>query len=187
METTQVEFDIFKTLHVIEKDTVLSDIFMSDIDIPFNVLKSMAKQGTLNPDTIERAKKIFDEIIVTNNEPLLMYTKYKEDAVELLDIALVKEIPIKTPSKDNKPKRKLPKHYGKKRILQDIESSDNKTELDRAMLALNDLRNMYTKLKNRGISDKVENTKKLSDEDCRTIVAVVRIVQNKVNEIIKHK
>jgi hypothetical protein len=180
METTQVEFDILKTLHVIENDNILSDIFMSDINVSFDVLKNQAKQGTLNPETTEKARKIFDEIIVTNHEPLQMYLKYKEDAPQMPNV-------IQTPNEDTKPKRKLPKHYGKKRILQDIESAATKTELDRAMLALNDLRNIYTKLKNRGISDKVENTKKLSDEDCRTIIAVVRIVQNKVNDIIKHK
>ena len=181
METTQVEFDIFKTLHVIENDNILSDIFMSDISVSFDVLKNQAKQGTLNPETTERARQIFDEIIVTNNEPLQIYVNYKEDS----------HIPtlVQIPNEDSKPKpkRKLPKHYGKKRILQDIESTATKTELDRAMLALNDLKNIYAKLRNRGISDKIENTKKLSDEDCRTIIAVVRIVQNKVNDIIKHK
>ena len=127
LETTQVEFDIFKTLHVIEKDTVLSEIFMGNINVSFDVLKSMAKENTLDSEVAERARKIFDEIIVNNNEPLQIYTSYKEEAIE---------VKTEVPTKDSKSKIKLPKHYGKKRILQDIESAATKTELDRAMLAL---------------------------------------------------
>ena len=79
---------------------------------------------------------------------------------------------------------KLPKHYGKKRILEDIKKSSKKSELDRAMLALNDMRNIYAKLKARGIKDKLKGTHNLTKNDCRDIIATVRIMQNKVSHIL---
>ena len=64
-------------------------------------------------------------------------------------------------------------------------SYNQTTELDRAMIALNGYRNVYSKLKNRCISDKLKGTSKLTDADCRDIVAVLRLMENKLANILK--
>lgn len=93
------------------------------------------------------------------------------------------EITEKPKSKKNKI---LPKFYGKEKILDDIKKQQiPATELQKAMLALNTMRNMYSKLLSRGISDTIDKTNFFNDEDCRAIVGVVRIIEKKLNPILK--
>jgi len=161
----KLEFDIFKTLYVIEHDKDLNDIFRDDTDISYNLLRTLAKQDKLPINLLERAQEIFERIICKNKKPLGAYNKITAEDIDA--------------------ESKLPKHYGKKRILQDIQANNNKTELDRAMLALNDMRNLYSKLKGRCIKDKINGTRKLTRNDCRDIVATVRIVENKLAKILE--
>jgi len=98
------------------------------------------------------------------------------------------DAPTKAKKTGKQDKVKLPKHYGKTQIEADIKKQGKPaTEKQKAMLALNEMRNMYSKLKNRGISDMVAGTDKLSDEDARTIVAVVNTMKKKLNPILKNK
>lgn len=164
----QVEFDVFKTLHVIENDKALDSVFRDgDTQLSYPMLRTMAKQKTLKPQMLETLQKIFERLIVKNPTVLRKYEK--------LSIAAEPD------------EKKLPKHYGKQRILADIEANETKTELDRAMLALNDLRNVYSRIKNRGIKDKTLGTKILTRDDCRTIIATVRLVENRLADILKKK
>jgi len=55
------------------------------------------------------------------------------------------------------------------------------------MLALNDLRNVYSRIKRRDIKDKTMGTKILNREDCRNIIATVRIVENRLSDILNKK
>jgi hypothetical protein len=180
METVQtdvLEFDIFKTLHVIEHNKDIDEIFRSSVNLTYNVLNTLAKQDSLSQEHQDIIKEIFDVIISKNEEPLNQYLKIGDNVIESDD----KQDKVT----DKKKVRTLPKHYGKKQIEKDIEANGGvKTELDRAMLALNDLRNIYTCLKNRGISDKMLGTTKLTDEDCRNIVASVRTLNNKIEYIL---
>jgi hypothetical protein len=161
-------FDSFKVLYVIENNPVMDDIFRDgDNNLSYAMLRTMAKNNTLNENILGNLKEMFDRIILKNEGPLNEYLSY-------------------TDVKIKKYENKLPKHYGKKQILEDIKENDNyKTELDRAMLALNDLRNMYSKLKNRGIKDKKQGTNYLNKEACRDIIASVRIIENKLAHILK--
>jgi hypothetical protein len=180
VQTNDVVFDIFKTLYVIENIKDIDDIFKDTINLPYNVLNTMAKQGTISKEHQETIREFFDSIISKNEEPLNLYLNLDNINVDEQSADVV-EIP-------NKSNRKLPKHYGKKQIEKDIQANGgNKTELDRAMLALNELRNTYSVLKNRGISDKMLNTTKLNDEDCRNIVAAVRTLNNKIDYILNKK
>jgi len=165
----QVEFDIFKTLHVIENDKVINEIFRDgDSKLSYRILCSMAKQGALKASMVENIEEVFDSLIVKNPTLLKKYTKLSDEDIDNGDA-------------------KLPKHYGKQQILKDIEENGSKTELDRAMLALNDLRNIYAKLKARGIKDKKLGTKNLNRDACRDIIATVRIVENKLSNILNKK
>lgn len=163
----QATFDAYKTLCIIEKDKDLSEIFKDGKSgVSYTLLKTSAKQGALPLETIEMLREIFERIILKNKIPL---TKY-----------------ISVGDNNKKPyKRKFPKYYGKKRILEDIRAKKTKTELDGAMLALNEMENIYTKLINRAIKDKINGQAILTTNDCRTIIAVVRTLENKVKSILK--
>lgn len=169
VETVQtVEFDVFKTLHVIENDKALDSVFRDgDTKLSYAMLRTMAKQKTLKPEILQTLEKIFERLILKNPTVLRKYEKLS--------------------NVEESTQKKRPKHYGKQRILADIESNETKTELDRAMLALNDLRNVYSKLKSRGIKDKTLGTKILTRDDCRNIIATVRIVENRLADILKKK
>lgn len=164
----QVKFDVFKTLHVIENDKALDSVFRDgDTKLSYNLLRTMAKKNSLQPDIIETLQTIFERFIFKNANRLQKYEK----------LSLI----------DESDENKLPKHYGKQRILADIQAADSKSELDRAMLALNDLRNIYSNVKRRGIKDKTLQTKILTRDDCRNIIATVRIVENRLADILKKK
>jgi len=167
INTLEPVFNIYKVIYVIENDKVLDDIFRDgDNNLSYAMLRTMAKNGTIPQETLTNLEEMFNRIISKNQSPLNKYLKLTDKDVE-------------------DTQNKIPKHYGKKRILEDINSNQSKSELDRAMLALNDLRNMYSKLKNRGIKDKIQNTQKLNTENCRDIIAAVRILENKLKYILK--
>jgi len=171
---TTLEFDIFKTLTVIENDLVLDEIFRGDDrNVSYSLLRTMAKQNTLSSDLLERANEIFERVILVKSNYANQYQK-----LNIND----------TPAVEEPQKTRPSKYYGKQRILKDVELNDGKlTELDRALLGLNTLRNLTARLRARGKNDKLNGTKKLSDSDCRDIVAAVRIVEKKVNNILKNK
>lgn len=173
-----IDFDLIKALHVIEHDQSLSDIFKGGDNLQYDLLYTSAKQNTLSPQIVERIKGVFDQIILLNKKPRIAYLKLKNEGVSGEVIEGVNE------EKPDKP-TKLPKHYGKKRIMSDIEANKGRTELDRAMLALNKLRNIYAKLKRRGIKDKLTGSSELSTTDCREIIAAVRTLENKINRTLK--
>lgn len=166
-KTSQASFNSLKALYVIEHDADLSEIFRDGKkDISFNALRTLAKLGTLPQETVDNLNEIYTRIICKTKKLASAYNKLILEEIE----------------NSSKP----PKHYGKQRILQDIEAQ-GKTELDRAMLALNDMRNAYTKLKRRCIKDKLSEKHTLTRNDYREIVAITRILQNKVNEILSKK
>jgi hypothetical protein len=161
-----VKYDVFKTLHIVEHNKSLDMMLRGgNTNLSYAMLRTMAKKNTLTPEISGTLKKIFERLILTTPSILEKY--------------------VAIGSENDKPK--ISKHYGKKRILADIAANQTKTELDRAMLALNDLRNIYSRLKSRGIKDKTQGTKKLTRDDCRAIIATVRIVENKLSHILKKK
>jgi hypothetical protein len=178
LQQSEVKFDVFKTLYIIDQDSVLNGIFRKNgLDIPYNTLVGLAKQDTLNQETVDRVKEIFERIILKSQTQLDRYTSVE------IPTDVVEE--TKTKAKST---RKLPKHYGKQQIEKDIADNGGvKTELDNAMLSFNDVRNMMSVLRYKGISDKMLGTKKLSNEDCRNIAAATRIFVNKLNYLTNKK
>ena len=195
--TNELEFNLTKVLTVIEQDKDLDEIFRDGkITTPYNMLHTMVAQDAIPEEMVERAKGIFEHIILGNQKPRMAYLKLlRTEPKELEPVSEtieestenIEESGEETPQEDGEEttKYKLPKHYGKERILKDIEENNGKTELDNAMLALNDFRNIYAKLKNRCIKDKLRGTSILTQADCRDIVAVLRIVENKLGHIAK--
>ena len=164
--TKDVKYDIHRALFLIEQDKDLLNIYKKKVTtLPFSLIHSMAKNGNIDSVILNKIEEIFSFIILKNPS---MIEKYEQLSI--------------TPTKQRKSK-----YYGKKRILQDIGETNQKTELDRAMLALNNLRNILAKVRNRGISDKTKGTNILSIEDCRDIIAGVNSFEKKVTGITRKK
>jgi len=204
METlidNKIKLDLVVLLKTIELSVDLGDIFRNDGEFktPYNILYTMAKENCLPDDVKDRLTELYNEIILNYSEYRKLYykvlnaeglstdtptTSVKPVTLEPVILEPVIEETITT---EPKKIRKLPKHYGKQQILKDIEKSGEKTELDRAMLALNDLRNLFSRLKNKGIRDKKIGTTNLSINECREIVAAVRLFKNKLSPILNKK
>lgn len=192
------------TLGVIEQNDDLLEIFNEQIKMPFNILFRLSEEGRLNDKTKELLNTIFEKIILTKKDLIDKYlrladssgivvgkpniiSKVIEDKEE--DIITIEE-PIVIESKPKKQKngKELPRRYGKKNIQKDIQKQNgNATPVQRAMLKVNDLKNIYVNLSARGIKDMLGDTNLLSDEDCRKIISVITIAERQLEEILKKK
>ena len=193
----ELTFDLIKVLNVCENDPDLDEIFRNEaVTQPYNMLYTLATQNAMPEEMVDRANGIYKHIILKNQKPRMAYAKLFRDGDEPVPAGptegpiepiapIAPQLEVASETVEKKPKYKLPKHYGKQQILKDIEASNQTTELDRAMIALNGYRNVYSKLKNRCISDKLKGTSKLTDADCRDIVAVLRLMENKLANILK--
>ena len=95
--------------------------------------------------------------------------------------------PKKTIVKKEKTGKELPRRYGKEKIIEDVKRQGAATPVQRAMLKVNDLKNIYVNLSARGIKDMLGDAGLLSDEDCRKIVSVITIAERQLEDILKRK
>jgi hypothetical protein len=172
METTteskEVVFSIYKMLNLIKEDTTLTNVLKNKSEIPSQMLYTMAKSGVLEGDTVQYIKEMFIKIVLQQKHMLDRYVNVEgEQITETIEI------------------EDLPKKYGKKKILTDIEEQGgNATEVQRMMLESFKLINIFQKLSRRGISDMLAGTNNLSDDDCRTVIATIKILENKTKNIL---
>lgn len=181
----EVKFDSYKTLCVIEKDSMISEIFRDENKVEYSLLKTMATQGLINPDTEQLLKSIFEKIILERKALLQMYISVGE--VPSITPSLTPSFtPSLTPSV--KKEKALPRRYGKNKIEADIKKQGGKpTEEQLAGLRVNELKNIYVNLEARVIKTLLSDDKVLTEEDCRTIRATIDTVKKKLEEILKKK
>ena len=197
----ELEYNELITLAVIESDEDLTSIFKEDIALSFPLLKTIAQNDELNSQTKVLLKDIFEAIILTSNRYISNYVRFGGKVIGDVIIAdlettedKVEEPIIETVvEKVDKPKkvktdRVLPKWYGKQRLEKEIAEQGGKaTPTQRAMLEINDLKNMYSNLLARGIKDLETGSQLLSDVDCRKIASVVKLAKQQLSEILKKK
>jgi len=162
-KTTEVIFDVCDVLLLVKQHEELMTVLQQKTDQDYKLLYTMAKGGLMSDDLKDYLRGIFQKIVLKQNHLLKEYVKLQ---------TLKKDVKM---GKSETPETvTLPKHYGKKKIEEDIKKQGgNATEVQKAMLALNEMRNIYGKLLARGISDMVVDTNKLTEEDCRNIVSMV--------------
>ena len=207
-----LEFDELTTLALIEKNDDLLSIFTDEVKIPFSVLYTLQKEGRLNEDTKKLIEVLFDKIILTSrnlvekylslsNKDFTELKKLDKENVGIIleeinlggtnDNPIINEEPIKDVIKDKVSVKKesvIPRRYGKEKITKDIETQGGvATPVQRAMLKVNDLKNIYVNLSTRGIKDMIANTDSLSDEDCRKIVSAITTFERQMADIVKTK
>lgn len=173
----QITFNAYKTLCVIEQDSMICDIFRDENKLEFSLLKTMALQGVMNPDTEAFLKDLFEKIILERRLTIEMYLAVIEPQIAT---------PV-VPSPVKKEKA-LPRRYGKEKIQADIDEQGGKpTEAQLAGLRINDLKNIYVSLEARIIKTLLSEDKVLTEEDCRTIKATIDTVEKKLEVILKKK
>lgn len=207
-----LEFDELTTLALIEKNDDLLSIFTDEVKIPFSILYTLQKEGRLNEDTKKLLEILFDKIILTSrnlvekylslsNKDFTELKKLDKENVGIIleeinlggtnDSSIINEEPISEVIKDKvsvKKESAIPRRYGKEKITKDIETQGGvATPVQRAMLKVNDLKNIYVNLSTRGIKDMIANTDSLSDEDCRKIVSAITTFERQMADIVKTK
>ena len=207
----EVEYNELVTLNVIEKDADLCSMFKEDINLPFSILYRLSREEELKQDIKELVFNIFENVISTKKSYLDKYKKTLSEGVETQErpvvvdqvtekilvlpkidrnsIEFTKKVPLnKIKIEKVADEKKLPKWYGKEKILQDIEAQGGKATLKQsAALALNDYKNIYLALNTRLISDILLDTEKLTEDECRIIKSTIKIVENKLNPILKKR
>lgn len=193
----ELEYDDMITLAVIESDDILTDIFKEEIKISFNMIRTIAKDNELNKETKELLLEIFEGIILPTKRYINKYIGFGGVAISngFIDEVVVVEI-IETPITEDKvekptsvkKEKALSKWYGKERLVKEIsEQGGIATPTQRAMLELNELKNIYSKLLAKGIKDLETGSNILSDEDCRTIESIVVLAKRRLNKVLTKK
>jgi len=196
----ELEYNELITLGMMEQCGDLREIFTDEIKVPFTMLYSLQKEGKLNDETKQLLVELFENLILTSKDLIGKYQRLMQSpptpqtesiaVAEVVEIAVVEE-PIKVIVKDKVSEKKesvIPRRYGKEKITKDIEAQGGKsTPVQRAMLKVNDLKNIYVNLSTRGIKDMIANTDSLSDEDCRKIVSAITTFERQMAEIVKTK
>jgi hypothetical protein len=204
----ELEYNELVTLGMMEQYDDLREIFTDEIKVPFTMLYSLQKEGKLNDQTKELLVDLFENLILTSKDLINKYQRLMqspptpqtepiavaeviEEVVEVIEEVAVVEEPIKVVVKDKVSEKKesvIPRRYGKEKITKDIEAQGGvATPVQRAMLKVNDLKNIYVNLSTRGIKDMIANTDSLSDEDCRKIVSAITTFERQMAEIVKTK
>jgi hypothetical protein len=195
----ELEYNELVTLGMMEQYDDLREIFTDEIKVPFTMLYSLQKEGKLNDQTKELLVELFENLILTSKDLINKYQRLMQspptpqtEPVEVIEeVVEVIEEPIKVIVKDKVSEKKesvIPRRYGKEKITKDIEAQGGvATPVQRAMLKVNDLKNIYVNLSTRGIKDMIANTDSLSDEDCRKIVSAITTFERQMAEIVKTK
>lgn len=182
----EIEYNEEICLAVIERDEDLKKIFTDEIKISFPILYQLASCNTMNPDTSQFIRELFDFIILTKTNLVNDYLFLAKSRGVLINAPIVEkqEKPI---VKEKKKKEKiLPRRFGKDKIIKEIEKQNGKaTPPQLAALDLNDLKNITIVLNTRLIKDMLTDDKTLSEVDYREIRSAVNIFKNKVKRILK--
>jgi len=189
-KVAELKYDELISLYLIETDELLKSIFVEKIDIPFNLLYKLNKEGQLSQETKDYIYELFDKVISTRENLADRYqhlqnTDYPNKHIfgnQIHENVLVVEPKAKAIVKKTK---SIPRRYGKQNILKDIAKQGfPPTPLQLAMIDIYEVRNLHTKLADRGIKDIFLDTKNYTDEECRKIRAIVKTFKQQVNEII---
>ena len=210
-KVADLKYDELVTLYLIETDELLKDLFVDKIKTPFNLLYKFIKDGgeLLNSETKDYIFELFDSVISTRKSLSERYqhlqnTDYvnqvlvKKGVTEIAEstpapVPVIEEpTPVETPTpiveEKLKNEKSLPRRYGKDKILQDVKNQGSPaTSLQRAMIDLNDIRNIYVKLSDRGIKDLLGGGQNFTEEDCRKISAIVKTYKQQTEAIINKK
>jgi len=164
MNNSTLEFNAVKTIKLINKDTLLKNVFNSN-DLEFNqmTLLSKAKTNSLDEPSLTLLNDIFETVIKNRDTYLSEYNKIKATESH-------------------------PRRYGKRQIDRDIVSQGGQaTGTQLTALSVNDLKNMFLTLENKVVSDHYRNVGNISDADGKLVRAAIRTLAKQLEPILKRK
>jgi hypothetical protein len=194
-KVADLKYDELTSLYLIETDDLLKELFEEKIKTPFNLLYKFIKDGDemISTETKDTIFEFFEKIISTREGLAeryqhLLNTNYANQVLDKKGVFEIKpDVVIQEPTNPKKEKA-LPRRYGKDKIQKDIKDQGSPaTPLQRAMIDLNDVRNLYVKLSDRGIKDLLGGGKNFTEEDCRKISAIVKTFKQQAEAIINKK
>lgn len=165
-----LSYDKVIALEVIITHNDLFDIFLelSEVELSKEMLRKLCRENMLNKNTEGKIKQIFEKVILTKQS-------FIKDYIKLSDITERKTV-------DDK----LPKWYGKDKIILDIANQKGKaTNAQLTALELNDLKNVYANLNKRLINDMLTDSPIFTDEEYRTIRSSIQLIKNKLKPLLK--
>ena len=209
-KVADLKYDELTSLYLIETEDILKEIFEEKVKTPFNLLYKFIKDGgeMISTETKETIFEIFDKVISTREDMAeryqhLLNTNYANQVLDKKGVVETKPESIenviyetesykvkhdKLVEAPAKKEKALPRRYGKDKIQKDIkEQGSPATPLQRAMIDLNDVRNIYVKLSDRAIKDLLGGGQNFTDEDCRKISAIVKTFKQQAEAIINKK
>jgi hypothetical protein len=186
-DSNMIEYDIFKTLYLIKTDEDLYSVYSTFTSKSINELISDIKNDSLDDKLNNTIYDIFESIILVEEKYIEIYEKITHD------FGIVIKKPEQTINVDVS-KSKLPRRYGKDKVLNDIKKDNRKaTQAEKTMIALNNIKNLYCILERKLINDifvernEFDGSKILEDEEYRDIIALQELMSNKLKNIIKKK
>jgi hypothetical protein len=210
-KVAELEYNELVSLYLIETDELLKEIFVDKVKTPFNLLYKFIKDGDemMSTETKEVIFELFDKIITTRENLAERYQHLQKNdyinqvleknniiepqvVVEPIEKVIFKTEGYKVKHdklvENPKKEKTLPRRYGKDKIQKDIkEQGTPATALQRAMIDLNDIRNLYVKLSDRAIKDLLGGGQNFTDDDCRKISAIIKTFKQQSESIINKK
>lgn len=166
-KSIEVVFNLISTLILIGSDVDLTAMF--------------TKQGKYSPDFKQHIAFARGGLFKASGEKFVkgMFTNVILKRKEYIEAYLLIEEKEKA-----KVEKALPKWYGKQQLLADVEAQGKPiTEQQRMMLKVNDLKNIFAKLKRKGINNCLGEGK-MTDKECRDVIASITQMENKLKGIL---
>lgn len=188
----ELDYNELVAFKVISKNDYLRDTFFDEVEIPLSDVEKQIIDNTLSDELKSLIFDVFDTIILSSNEYISSYRKIsstidttievKKETIEdiIENVTVVAEDIIPEVSK------KIPRRYGKSRIIEDIEKQGGKINNSQlTALELNKHKNLFVRLEKRVNKNLLSEDKEISDEDLRSIRSAIRMFDNIINKIIK--
>lgn len=146
-----INFDLLSVLSIIKENNILKKMFDDNISTDIKFISYQYKNSILNKEVETYIRELFDQIILKDEKMLKNYLTIFNEQLPPNPVLKVS---------------RLPKCFGKSKILKKIEYQEGvTTPIDEYMLSLNDLRNAYEKMLKVGIHDIHREDKKSNDEE----------------------
>jgi len=193
-ETKEILRLIFEKIILTKQDLINKYIKLGGFEpIPSKEVDEQLLEGF--DDAVEEVEEVLqEEKVVEYKNPSSEMVKDAEKPV-MVKFKVTKSTPKQpskaktTPKVEEDIKIEIPRRYGKKNILADIEAQGGKPTLcQTALLQLNDLKNIVVILNNKGIKDiHTKDKDLLTSEEYREIIGTIKLLKRRLDPIIKKR
>lgn len=188
----ELDYNELIAFKVISKNDYLRDTFFDEVEIPLSDVEKQIIDNSLSDELKSLIFDVFDTIILSSNEYISSYRKISSTIVTTIEVKketiedIVETVTVVTEDIIPEVSNKIPRRYGKSRIIEDIEKQGGKINNSQlTALDLNKHKNLFVRLEKRVNKNLLSDDKEISDEDLRSIRSAIRMFDNIINKIIK--